>query len=121
MELSKRVNSNSNIIPKDKQEDKSEDDTDKLIKEKYSSNINYPRYVECAKYILGVIVICALLYYLYNSFYNQQLKDTFIEKTIKSDPAADMSFDKFNVVDEVCSLKKKQEDYLLKLSRERNF
>jgi hypothetical protein len=98
-----------------------EDETEKLIKSKYSSNINYMKYANCSKYILCVIVICTLLYFLYNNFYNQQLKEPFIEKTIKSDPAVDLSFDKFNVADEVCSLKKKQEGYLLKLNKERNF
>jgi hypothetical protein len=98
-----------------------EDETEKLIKSKNSSNINYMQYINCSKYILCIIVICTLLYFLYNNFYNQQLKEPFIEKTIKSDPAADLSFDKFNVADEVCSLKKKQEDYLLKLNKERNF
>ena len=105
----------------DKSKVKSVDETEQLIKDKYSSNINYMQYTKCAKYILGVVIVCALLYYLYNNFYNQQLKEPFIEKTIKNDPAADMSFDKFNVIDEVCSLKKKQEDYLLKLNREQNF
>jgi len=87
------------------------------LKDKFLLNRDYKPYINCCKYILVVLLICGLLYIMYNSFYDKQLKEPFIEKTIKSDPADDAAFDKFNVMDEVCSLKKKQEDYLIKLNQ----
>lgn len=91
------------------------------LKDKILSNTDYKPYVKCFTYILGVLIIFGLLYVMYNSFYEKQLKEPFIEKTIRSDPADDVAFDKFNVMDEVCSLRKKQEDYLIKLNQERSF
>lgn len=97
---------------------KSEEDK---IKDKFLSNVNYKPYIKCIKYILGIIIICFLIYVMYTSFYNKQLKEPFIEKTVKSEPASDTEFDKFSVDDEVCSLRKKQEDYLVKLNKEKKF
>lgn len=74
-------------------------------------------YIDYIRFALGVIIVCCLLYYMYNSFYENQLEDQFIEKPVKSDIISDKSsnFDNFNVMDEICILKRKQEDYLNKL------
>lgn len=92
-----------------------------VLKDKILSNSNFKPLINCCSYLLIVIIILGFIYTIYNKFYSNQLKEKFIEKTVKSSPDSDMSFDEFNVVDEICNLKKKQEDYLLKLNRERNF
>lgn len=105
----------------DKYNEQTSDDEKKILKNKFLSNTNYKPFIKCCGFILCALVILAVLYIMYNKFYDNQLSENFIEKTIKSDPADDKSFDKFNVEEEICSLKKKQEDYLIKLSRENNF
>jgi hypothetical protein len=66
-----------------------------------------------------VIIICLLIgyifYYSYNSFYENQDCEPFIEKTVSSDPSKDKSFD-FNVDNEIEKLSTLQEQYLRKLN-----
>ena len=84
--------------------------------DKYKKNNNIP--IDYLRFFLGAVIVCCLLYYMYNVFYENQLEEPFIEKTIKSDVISDepSNFDNFNVIDEICILKRKQEEYLNKLN-----
>ena len=76
---------------------------------------NYNVYISYLKFSLCVIIICCLLFYMYNTFYENQMIEPFIEKTVKSDVVSDVrsdSIDNFNVLDEICNLKVKQTEYL---------
>ena len=75
-------------------------------------------YLEWVQMSIGIIILCFILYHMYNKFYNNQLVDHYVEKTVKSDILDnDNNIDKFNVNDEICILRKKQEEYLSQLNK----
>ena len=75
-------------------------------------------YLEYFKMAIGIIILCFILYHTYNKFYNNQLVDHFVEKTVKSDILDnDNNISSFNVNDEICILRKKQEEYLAQLNK----
>ena len=75
-------------------------------------------YLEWVQMSIGIIILCFILYNMYNKFYNNKLVDHYVEKTVKSDILDnDNNIDKFNVNDEICILRKKQEEYLSQLNK----
>lgn len=89
-----------------------------VILDNYKTNGNI--YIDYIKFGLCILIIVGLLYHMYNTFYENQLNEPGVEKSIKSNispntPSDENIVDNFDIMNEICNIKRKQEEYLNKL------